>query len=115
VNPPVHDLERLACVQIGKRSNGTAERRFLQRIFHKLLLDFTWRVNRNDGRRPQHLSGQLPGPGQQRVFHRSAPLLPTDSHLGHTDGAAWIGSAGTVLRRPRGVCCRVPSHPKRRL
>ena len=66
VNPPVHAWAAWRVYKIEKRITGKADRAFLERVFHKLLLNFTWWVNRKDSDGTQRLPGRLPGPGQHR-------------------------------------------------
>ena len=71
-------------------SRGDADRAFLERIFHKLLLNFTWWVNRKDSDGRNVFQGGFLGLDNIGVFDRSAPL-PVDGHLGQADGTAWMG------------------------
>ena len=78
VNPPVHAWAALRVFEI----DGRRDHEFLARVFHKLLLNFTWWVNRKDARRQQRLRGRLPRAGQHR------PVRP----LGGAAGAAPAGA-----------------------
>ena len=90
VNPPVHAW---ACWHVYKRtaeSEGKRDRRFLARTFQKLLLNFTWWVNRKDVLGKHIFSGGFLGLDNIGVFDRSKPL-PTGGHLHQADGSAWMG------------------------
>ena len=90
VNPPVHAWAAWRVYKIDKRINGTADRLFLERVFQKLLLNFTWWVNRKDADGHNVFQGGFLGLDNIGVFDRSAPL-PTGGHLGQADGTAWMG------------------------
>lgn len=90
VNPPVHAW---ACWHVYKRtgeSQGKRDREFLTRTFQKLLLNFTWWVNRKDVLGKHVFSGGFLGLDNIGVFDRSKPL-PTGGHLHQADGTAWMG------------------------
>jgi len=90
VNPPVHAWATWRVYQIDRRLNGVADRPFLERVFHKLLLNFTWWVNRKDNDGHNIFQGGFLGLDNIGVFDRSAPL-PVAGHLGQADGTAWMG------------------------
>ncbi len=90
VNPPVHAWAAWRVYKIDKRLNGKADRAFLERVFQKLLLNFTWWVNRKDADGHNVFQGGFLGLDNIGVFDRSAPL-PTGGHLGQADGTAWMG------------------------
>ncbi len=90
VNPPVHAWAAWRVYKIDKRISGKADRRFLERVFQKLLLNFTWWVNRKDADGHNVFQGGFLGLDNIGVFDRSAPL-PTGGHLGQADGTAWMG------------------------
>jgi hypothetical protein len=90
VNPPVHAWATWRVYQIDRRINGVADRAFLERVFHKLLLNFTWWVNRKDADGHNVFQGGFLGLDNIGVFDRSAPL-PVAGHLGQADGTAWMG------------------------
>jgi hypothetical protein len=90
VNPPVHAWAALRVYQIEKlRSDGVGDRRFLERIFHKLLLNFTWWVNRKDAEGLNIFEGGFLGLDNIGVFDRSRPL-PTGGRLAQSDGTSWM-------------------------
>src|SRR5438552_19068634 len=88
VNPPVHAW---ACWRVYKMTGprGKRDRRFLERAFHKLLLNFTWWVNRKDLEGNHLFAGGFLGLDNIGVFDRSQPL-PTGGHLEQADGTAWM-------------------------
>jgi Glycosyl hydrolase family 63 C-terminal domain len=69
---------------------GVGDRDFLRRVFHKLLLNFTWWVNRKDAEGKNVFQGGFLGLDNIGVFDRSAPL-PTGGHIEQSDGTAWMG------------------------
>jgi hypothetical protein len=89
VNPPVHAWAAWRVYKIEKKRRGTGDRVFLQRIFHKLLLNFTWWVNRKDAEGRNIFQGGFLGLDNIGVFDRSAPL-PTGGHLEQADGTGWM-------------------------
>jgi hypothetical protein len=90
VNPPVHAWAALRIYQIERRLRGTADRVFLEKIFQKLLLNFTWWVNRKDAEGKNVFQGGFLGLDNIGVFDRSAPL-PGGGHLEQSDGTSWMG------------------------
>ncbi len=90
VNPPVHAWAAWRVYKIERRIRGVADRSFLEKIFHKLLLNFTWWVNRKDPDGHNIFQGGFLGLDNIGVFDRSAPL-PTGGHLEQSDGTSWMG------------------------
>ncbi|MGH7409923.1 MAG: MGH1-like glycoside hydrolase domain-containing protein [Candidatus Methylomirabilis sp.] len=90
VNPPVHAWAAWRVYKIDKKRRGTGDRRFLKRVFHKLLLNFTWWVNRKDAEGRNIFQGGFLGLDNIGVFDRSAPL-PTGGHIEQSDGTSWMG------------------------
>ncbi len=90
VNPPVHAWAAWRVYKIDKRMRGVGDRRFLERVFQKLLLNFTWWVNRKDPEGKNVFQGGFLGLDNIGVFDRSAPL-PTGGHIEQSDGTAWMG------------------------
>jgi hypothetical protein len=88
VNPPVHAW---ACWRVYKMTGpkGGRDRLFLERAFQKLLLNFTWWVNRKDPEGRNLFAGGFLGLDNIGVFDRSRPL-PTGGHLEQADGTAWM-------------------------
>jgi mannosylglycerate hydrolase MGH1-like protein len=89
VNPPVHAWAALRVYRIERKATGVGDRDFLQRVFHKLLLNFTWWVNRKDAEGKNVFQGGFLGLDNIGVFDRSAPL-PTGGHIEQSDGTAWM-------------------------
>ncbi|MGD9906307.1 MAG: glucosidase [Vicinamibacterales bacterium] len=90
VNPPVHAWAAWRVYKIDKKRTGTGDRVFLERIFQKLLLNFTWWVNRKDAEGKNVFQGGFLGLDNIGVFDRSA-ALPTGGHLEQSDGTSWMG------------------------
>ncbi|HEX5050687.1 MAG TPA: glucosidase [Planctomycetota bacterium] len=88
VNPPVHAW---ACWRVYKMTGkrGSRDRLFLEKAFQKLLINFTWWVNRKDEHGKHLFSGGFLGLDNIGVFDRSKPL-PTGGHLEQADGTAWM-------------------------
>jgi len=90
VNPPVHAWAVWRVYKIEKRLRGRADREFLERAFHKLLLNFTWWVNRKDAAGNNIFEGGFLGLDNIGVFDRSAPL-PTGGTIEQSDATSWMG------------------------
>ena len=90
VNPPVHAWAAWRVYKIEKRITGRSDRMFLEAAFHKLLLNFTWWVNRKDVEGHNVFQGGFLGLDNIGVFDRSKPL-PAGGHLEQSDGTAWMG------------------------
>jgi hypothetical protein len=90
VNPPVHAWAAWRVYKITRNATGYADTTFLKRIFHKMLLNFTWWVNRKDAHGKNVFQGGFLGMDNIGVFDRSAEL-PTGGHLEQADGTAWMG------------------------
>ncbi len=90
VNPPVHAWAAWRVYKIERRMRGVADRSFLEKVFHKLLLNFTWWVNRKDPEGHNIFQGGFLGLDNIGLFDRSAPL-PTGGHLEQSDGTSWMG------------------------
>ncbi|MBV9093208.1 MAG: hypothetical protein JO132_04945, partial [Streptosporangiaceae bacterium] len=88
-NPPVMAFAALRINVLAKRQTGKDDYQFLERVFHKLMLDFTWWVNRKDAEGSNIFQGGFLGLDNIGVFDRSAPL-PTGGHLEQSDGTAWM-------------------------
>ncbi len=90
VNPPVHAWAAWRVYKIEKKRRGVGDRIFLERVFHKLLLNFTWWVNRKDTEGRNVFQGGFLGLDNIGVFDRSKPL-PTGGHIEQADGTGWMG------------------------
>ena len=90
VNPPVHAWACMRVYQIDAKQTGVPDRDFLESVFHKLLINFTWWVNRKDAKGRNIFEGGFLGLDNISVFDRSAPL-PTGGFLSQSDGTAWMG------------------------
>jgi len=88
VNPPVHAW---ACWRVFKMTGerGARDRNFLERVFHKLLMNFTWWVNRKDPHGNNLFAGGFLGLDNIGVFDRSKPL-PMGGEMVQADGTAWM-------------------------
>jgi len=89
VNPPVHAWATIFLHRTEKALTGKSDISFLQSSFQKLLLNFTWWVNRKDRFGKNVFEGGFLGLDNIGVFDRSAPL-PTGGHLEQADGTAWM-------------------------
>ncbi len=90
VNPPVHAWAAWRVFQMDRNQRGDAgDRDFLERVFHKLMLNFTWWVNRKDARGRNIFQGGFLGMDNIGVFDRSAGL-PTGGRLNQADGTSWM-------------------------
>lgn len=90
VNPPVHALATWRVYEIDKQmNNGVGDIDFLERVFHKLLMNFTWWVNRKDAEGNNIFEGGFLGLDNIGVFDRSQPL-PTGGKMEQSDGTSWM-------------------------
>ncbi|MGB7159112.1 MAG: hypothetical protein WBD40_13670 [Tepidisphaeraceae bacterium] len=89
VNPPVHAWAALYVYRMEQARRGEGDRAFLTRMFGKLMLNFTWWVNRKDRAGRNVFEGGFLGLDNIGVFDRSAPL-PTGGYLEQADGTAWM-------------------------
>ncbi|MEX2147934.1 MAG: glucosidase [Candidatus Rokuibacteriota bacterium] len=89
VNPPVHAWAVWRVYKIDKRVRGAADRPFLAKAFHKLMLNFTWWVNRKDTEGKNVFEGGFLGLDNIGVFDRSKPL-PTGGRIEQSDGTSWM-------------------------
>lgn len=89
VNPPVHAWAALRVYRIEAKRTGQPDCAFLERIFHKLLLNFTWWVNRKDAEGNNVFEGGFLGLDNIGVFDRSSEL-PSGGVLEQSDGTSWM-------------------------
>ena len=90
VNPPVHAWAAWRVYKIEKKRKGVGDKKFLERVFHKLLLNFTWWINRKDTEGRNVFQGGFLGLDNIGVFDRSAPL-PTGGYIEQSDATSWMG------------------------
>ncbi|MFL5690366.1 MAG: MGH1-like glycoside hydrolase domain-containing protein [Ktedonobacteraceae bacterium] len=90
VNPPVHAWAAYHVYKIEQQATGKGDREFLEKIFQKLLLNFTWWVNRKDYEGQNVFQGGFLGLDNIGVFDRNLPL-PDGSYIEQSDGTSWMG------------------------
>jgi hypothetical protein len=90
VNPPVHAWAAYRVYKIDLAMSGKGDRAFLESVFQKLLLNFTWWVNRKDAEGQNVFQGGFLGLDNIGVFDRNT-RLPNGSHLEQSDGTSWMG------------------------
>ena len=98
VNPPVHAWACWRVFKIDERLKGKRDHEFLERCFHKLLMNFTWWVNRKDSEENNIFEGGFLGLDNIGIFDRSAPL-PTGGVLEQSDGTAWMAGYCLIMMR----------------
>lgn len=98
VNPPVHAWATWRVYQIDRKRNGVGDTAFLERVFHKLMLNFTWWVNRKDHAGNNIFQGGFLGLDNIGVFDRNQPL-PDGSCLNQADGTSWMAMYALNLMR----------------
>jgi len=99
VNPPVHAWAAWRVYQIDRKQNGgKGDLEFLERVFHKLMLNFTWWVNRKDNSGRNIFQGGFLGLDNIGVFDRSAKL-PTGGYINQSDGTSWMAMYALNLMR----------------
>lgn len=90
VNPPVHGWATWRVYKIDEKlNNGKGDRRFLEEVFHKLLLNFTWWINKKDYKGNNIFQGGFLGMDNIGVFDRSKQL-PAGGHIEQSDGTSWM-------------------------
>ncbi len=90
VNPPVHGWATWRVYKIDQKlQDGKGDRKFLEEVFHKLLLNFTWWVNKKDNNGNNIFQGGFLGMDNIGVFDRSAQL-PTGGYIEQSDGTSWM-------------------------
>ena len=104
VNPPVHAWATWRVFQMDRErrkergDSGAGDLAFLERVFHKLMLNFTWWVNRKDAQGRNIFQGGFLGLDNIGVFDRSAPL-PTGGFINQADGTSWMAMYSLNLMR----------------
>lgn len=91
VNPPVHAWATWRVYKIDEKLRGRADLDFLEGVFHKLMLNFTWWVNRKDAEGSNIFQGGFLGLDNIGVFDRSADL-PTGGRIDQSDGTSWMAA-----------------------
>jgi hypothetical protein len=91
VNPPVHAWATWRVYKMEKRSTGSGDRSWLEGLFHKLLLNFTWWVNRKDSEGSNIFQGGFLGLDNIGLFDRSKPL-PGGGRIDQSDGTSWMAA-----------------------
>ncbi|MBI5582267.1 MAG: glucosidase [Deltaproteobacteria bacterium] len=120
VNPPVHAFSAIFTFRLQQVRHGQGDLEWLERMFQKLLLNFTWWVNRKDRSGSNIFEGGFLGLDNIGVFDRSAPL-PTGGYLEQADGTAWMAlfcqnmldiSTQLALERPayKDMCVKFIEH-----
>jgi len=89
VNPPVHAWAAWKVYEIDAKQQGKPDREFLERVFQKMLLNFTWWTNRKDADGNNIFQGGFLGLDNISIFDRSHQL-PTGGHIDQSDGTAWM-------------------------
>lgn len=89
VNPPVHAWATFRVFKLERKMHGREDLKFLERVFQKLLLNFTWWVNHKDQTGTGIFEGGFLGMDNIGIFNRSE-ALPTGGKLRQSDGTAWM-------------------------
>lgn len=98
VNPPVHAWAAMRIFEADAAQTGTPDFAFLRRVFHRLLINFTWWVNRKDADGRNLFAGGFLGLDNVGVFDRSS-ALPAGATLQQADGTAWMGMFALNMMR----------------
>ena len=98
VNPPVHAWAAWRIYKMDARRTGRGDRAFLEEIFHKMLLNFTWWVNRKDEEGRNVFQGGFLGLDNISIFDRSAEL-PGGGQLDQSDGTAWMAFYSLIMMK----------------
>ncbi len=98
VNPPVHAIAAWKIYRLEQLRTGKGDRKFLERVFHKLMINFTWWVNREDAQGRNIFQGGFLGLDNIGLFDRSQPL-PTGGAVNQSDGTAWMAMYTLNLMR----------------
>lgn len=98
VNPPVHAWATWRVYKMDKKQNKKGDIAFLESVFHKLMLNFTWWVNRKDEHNHNIFQGGFLGLDNIGVFDRSSEI-PGGGHIEQSDGTAWMAMYSLNLMR----------------
>ncbi|BDD12321.1 glucosidase (plasmid) [Fulvitalea axinellae] len=105
VNPPVHAWAALKVFEIERDTHGKADIDFLKRVFQKLMLNFTWWVNRKDSHGKNVFEGGFLGLDNIGVFDRSKDL-PHGGKLEQADGTSWMGLFSLYMMKMAIIICK---------
>ena len=97
-NPPLHAWSCWRVFEMDRDANGVPDHLFLKRVFNKLMMNFTWWVNRKDAAGRNIFQGGFLGLDNIAIFDRSAPL-PTGGALSQSDGTAWMAMYALAMLR----------------
>ena len=97
-NPPVHALAAIQIFDIDRARSGKPDLTFVRRVYHKLTLNFTWWINRQDAQDRNIFEGGFLGLDNISLFNRSG-TLPEGGHLDQADGTAWAAVYALNLMR----------------
>ncbi|PMS37881.1 hypothetical protein B0G57_101463 [Trinickia symbiotica] len=97
-NPPVHAWAAWRVYELDREQTGVGDREFLELIFHKLLLNFSWWVNRKDAEDRNIFQGGFLGLDNVGIFDRSS-RLPAGDRIDQADGTAWMAAYALDLMR----------------
>jgi hypothetical protein len=98
VNPPVHAYAAWRIYKIDEKQKGKGDTEFLERILHKLLINFTWWVNKKDFGDRNIFQGGFLGMDNVGVFDRSSGISP-DERLDQADGTSWMAMYSLNMMR----------------
>ena len=98
VNPPVHAMAALEIYNMDRAATGKADTDFLEQVFHKLMFNFTWWVNRKDEEGNNIFEGGFLGLDNIGIFDRSAPI-PGGGTLEQADGTSWMAMYALNMMR----------------
>jgi hypothetical protein len=96
VNPPVHAWATWKVYEIDAKGQGKPDREFLEKVFQKMLLNFTWWTNRKDADGNNIFQGGFLGLDNISIFDRSHHL-PTGGHIDQSDGTAWMAFYSLIM------------------
>jgi hypothetical protein len=105
VNPPVHAWAALQVYEIDRAVSGVGDAVFLERVFHKLMLNFTWWVNREDHDGRNIFQGGFLGLDNIGLFDLRTPL-PNGGYLDQSDGTAWVSAFALNMMRMAALLAR---------
>ncbi len=98
VNPPVHAWATWRVYEMDRQQTGRPDRAFLEEVFHKMVINFTWWVNRKDFDENNIFQGGFLGLDNISIFDRSAKL-PPGRRIDQSDGTSWMGFYSLIMMR----------------